>query len=48
MKINHNNIYISHKSETCMGKNGTPLTEYRSYAEASRARRSCGREGFQR
>lgn len=32
--MNLTNIYISHKSETCLSKNGTPLTEYRNYKEA--------------
>lgn len=34
MKMNLSNIYISHKSDTCLSKNGSPLTEYRSYTEA--------------
>ena len=34
MKINLNNIYFSHKSVTCMNKNGKPLSVYSSLNEA--------------
>lgn len=34
MKINIQNFTITTKSETCVSKNGNPLSEYSSYQEA--------------
>ncbi|MBR1715794.1 MAG: hypothetical protein IJ717_12740 [Treponema sp.] len=34
MKISNTNIYIPQKSETCLSKNGNPLSVYRTASEA--------------
>lgn len=44
MKINLNNIYYSHKSETCMNKDGKPLSVYSSYNEAQACADYVGRD----
>lgn len=37
MKMNLNQIYIPHKSNTCFSKTGNPLSAYNSLAEAQRS-----------
>lgn len=32
--FNQNQIFITHKSTTCVSKNGNPLSEYRTFQEA--------------
>jgi len=44
MKINTNKIYYSHKSETCMNKDGKPLSVYSSYNEAQESANYVGRD----
>ena len=44
MKINLNNFYYSHKSETCMNKDGKPLSVYASYNEAQASADYVGKD----
>lgn len=43
MKININQIYYSHKSSTCMNKDGKALSVYESYQEAQRSAHYIGK-----
>lgn len=42
MKMNINQIYYSHKSSTCMSKEGKALSVYESYQEAQNSARYIG------
>ena len=43
MKMNINQIYYSHKSSTCMSKEGKALSVYESYQEAQNSARYIGK-----
>lgn len=43
MKMNINQIYYSHKSSTCMNKDGKALSVYESYQEAQDSARYIGK-----
>ena len=43
MKMNINQIYYSHKSSTCMNKDGKALSVYDSYQEAQNSARYIGK-----
>ena len=43
MKMNINRIYYSHKSSTCMNKDGKALSVYESYQEAQNSARYIGK-----
>lgn len=44
MKINTNKIFYSYKSETCMNKDGKPLSVYSTYNEAQASANYVGRD----
>lgn len=43
MKMNINQIYYSHKSSTCMSKEGKALSVYESYQEAQNSAHYIGK-----